>query len=392
MTSGEPGAIDGQNGRPGGRLLVEQLIRRLDVPRVRSASGLGSRLAIGLLVLGGAAGVAGCPGSEAGGGATGTAISGPDAIDDEAFDEALKAAEEYIHSGDRDAAESILATALTRRPDEPRASELLGRVLMGRANSARSEGLTAISDAQRAEAWTYYRIAAAGRPDDAGLQTSAGLIGMTAGDNDGAMVCFERAEAADPSAVQAPLYLGQIHLGASRSEEAAAAFERVLALDPDEPYALSSLAVARMNLGDLDRAIELAAEARSIAPRDAGIRLIEARVLRGAGRAEESLRRLLALPADVRLGFAMTAEIAAAELALDRPAAAAKTWGAAWAALPAGPERGAAADGAARAWTAAGASEEAWNWVGRARGERTRREISDLESHVRNTFGDAPPS
>lgn len=364
--------------------------------RTTTAGRIAAAVLMGVTGLGG---LTGCPGggrsdadaaasAAASAAATGPAIDDAAvAVDDEAFDAALVAAEEYINTGDRAAAESILATALTRRPEDPRASELLGRVLMGRANAALDAGREDTSDALRAEAWEQYRVAAAGRPADAGLQTSAGLIGMTAGDLDGARVCFERAEVADPTRVQPPLYLGQIHLGAGDSAAAAAAFERVLALDPDEPYALSSLAVARMNLGDFDRAVTLAAEAREVAPRDAGIRLIEARVLRGSGRAGESLRRLLALPEDLRRPPGMAAEIAAAQLALDRPDEAAATWGATWTALPPGPERGAAAESAARAWIASGNAEEAWAWVGRARGELDRAALAALEAAARERFG-----
>ncbi len=293
-----------------------------------------------------------------------------DRVSDEGFASALEAAAERLDTGDRKSAEAILATAIRRRPDDPHARELLGRVAMGRAADAAAAG--ASPERVRSlhqDAWAQYRVAAAGRPEDAVLQASAGLVALSAGDSDAALRLLDRAIELDPSRPQPRLFAGQIRLERAQYAEAARDFEAVLALDPREPYAMASMAMVRLAEDRPDDAVALVAEARRIAPEDPALRVQEVRVLRRAGRAGEAIARMLAVPPDQRQAWGMTPELAAAYRADGRLREAAEAWAAAWPAAGSAGDRARIAVAAAGAWADAGEIAEAWRWLARARDE-----------------------
>ncbi|MHC4810954.1 MAG: tetratricopeptide repeat protein [Planctomycetota bacterium] len=350
------------------------------------------RIRIGLMLLAMAGGglPIGCGGGEGGSGGdpettprsspADPGATGQPRIDEAGYAAALDAAAERLDTGDREAAEAILATAIRRRPEDPRARELLGRVAMGRATDAAAAGASAERvRALHREAWEQYRVAADARPEDAVLQASAGLVALSAGDAESALRLLDRAIELDPSRPQPMLFAGQIRLERGRYAEAARDFEAVLALDPREPYAMASMAMVRLAEDRPDEAVALVAEARRIAPDDAALRVQEVRVLRRAGRAEEAIARMLAVPREQRQAWGMTPELAASLREQGRMREAAEAWAALWPEATSAGQRAEAAIAAAEAWADAGAIEEAWRWVARARDEGPAADAASIE-------------
>jgi Flp pilus assembly protein TadD len=364
--------------------------------RLRESGSLRLELAVPACLACLACGLAtGCDGGDEGS-SSGTpppAEAPEDRVSDEGFAAALEAAAERLDSGDRGSAEAILATAIRRRPEDPQARELLGRVAMGRATDAAAAGASPerVRSLYR-DAWDQYRVAAEARPDDAVLQASAGLVALSAGDSDAALRLLDRAIALDPDRPQPRLFAGQIRLERGLHAEAARDFEAVLALDPREPYAMASMAMVRLAEDRPAEAVSLVAEARRIAPEDPALRVQEVRVLRLAGRAAEAIARMLAVPPGQRLAWGMTPELAASFRAEGRLREAAETWAAAWPAMASAGDRARIAVAAAGAWADAGQVEEAWRWLARARDEGPAADpaaIAEVEARLRGAAGDA---
>lgn len=81
----------------------------------------------------------------------------------------------------------------------------------------------------------------AGHPGDVNLLFQAGQFGLELGDEQRALLAFERAAELDPDHVETRLAAGQIHARAGRPDEAEALFRAVLTLAPGHPVALQSL-------------------------------------------------------------------------------------------------------------------------------------------------------
>jgi Tfp pilus assembly protein PilF len=275
-----------------------------------------------------------------------------------ALEAALASAEQYLDANDPASAATILAKLLETAPDDARAHELYGRALylQGRPQAA----------------YEQYRLAVeAGSEADpvgaAGLNQSAGEIASAAGLPDRALEHFRAAGRLDPMAPKPPLYEAQILIQLDRRAEAREALDRVLALDPDEAYAYASLALVALRDGDRAEALRNIAEARAIAPDNLGIRVQEARIRRQCDQPRRALELLLALDAGVQTEEAVTAEIAACYLALDRPHDAALAWERRYRRNPRSPHAWRAAVGAAEACLAAGRRDDAEWWCRQAR-------------------------
>jgi tetratricopeptide (TPR) repeat protein len=275
-----------------------------------------------------------------------------------ATESALAAAQQYLESNDLASAATILAKLLETAPGDHRAHELFGRVLYLQGRPG--------------EAYDHYRAAveAAGEDDPAaaaGLNQSAGEIASAAGLPKPALDHFRAAGRLDPSAPKHPLYEAQILIQLDRRDEAREALERVLSLDPDEAYAHASLAVVALRDDDQPDALRHIGEARAIAPGNLGIRVQEARIRRHFDQPRRALELLLALNPRLRTEEAVTSEIAACYLALDRPRDAALAWEQRYRADPHSGSAWRAAVRAGEAHLAAGRREDAQWWWQQAR-------------------------
>jgi Tfp pilus assembly protein PilF len=124
-------------------------------------------------------------------------------------------------------AEKTLQLILSRVPDQPLATELLG--------------LTRNAEGKRDEAIELLRKAAKLDPVRVETQYNLGLQLAARGDREEAVKAFERALAGRPNFVAAWIHLGDVREG----KGALAAYERALEIDPNSKRALEGLSRAR---------------------------------------------------------------------------------------------------------------------------------------------------
>ncbi len=291
-------------------------------------------------------------------------------VTQEAIDAALSAAQQYFVQQELPNAELILRKLIERAPQEYRAHELLGQVLLSQAMQPVAEPDPRASAQAIVQAYEQYRQATQLMPAQvdptiaAGLHQSAGEIASIAGRLDDALDHFERAALLDPTNPKHPLYQGQILLQKRMLPEARRALERVLIVDPNEAYAHASLAMIALEQHDQDKAIAHIAEARQIDPNDLSLRVQEARVRRLCNQPRRALELLVLLTDQERAEEVVASEIASCYRQLGQPTEAAQAWQHRYQLRP---EAWQAAAHAAEAYFAAQQRDEALWWYERAR-------------------------
>ncbi len=291
-------------------------------------------------------------------------------VTQEAIEAALAAAQQYFVQQRLSNAELILRKLIERAPQEYRAHELLGQVVLSQAMQPAEEADPQAAAQAIVEAYEEYRQATQLIPDQvdptlaAGLHQSAGEIASIAGRLDDALTHFERAAQLDPTNPKHPLYQGQILLQTRMLPEARRALERVLIVDPDEAYAHASLAMIALEQDDQAKAIAHIVEARQIDPKDISLRVQEARVRRRCDQPRRALELLILLTEQERAEEAVASEIASCYRQLGQPTQAAQAWRHRYQLRP---EAWQAAAHAAEAYFAAQQRDEALWWYERAR-------------------------
>jgi tetratricopeptide (TPR) repeat protein len=283
----------------------------------------------------------------------------------EAAEAALAAAERYLLAEDHDSAEAVVGALVDRRPGDPRARELYGRVLLGRAL------LLSPHDAERQDllerSLEQYHGALAADESSAGLHQSAGSVAVMAGRTPVALEHYLRAAELEPLDPQHALFAAQLLIQLRRHDEARGQLDRVLSLDPDLPVAHASLAIIAMEEQRYDEAVRRIDEARAIDPGDLNLRVQEARIHRRRGVPAAAVDLLAALDAVQRGLEPVTRELAAAYDALGRPEAAARAWMHRHVRQREDPMRWKTALEVARRLLAAGQPDEAAFWLREAR-------------------------
>ncbi len=299
----------------------------------------------------------------------GTAPAQP-MVTQEKIEAALAAAQQYLVQQELTNAELILRKLIERAPQEYRAYELYGQVLLATGMQVGAQGDPQAATDAIVQAYQQYQRATELVPSDtkptvaAGLHQSAGEIASIAGRLDDALDHFQHAGRLDPVNPKHALYEGQILLQQRRLAEARRALQRVLAVDPDEAYAHASLAMIALEQDDQVQAIEYIEEARRIAPNDLTIRVQEARVRRLCDQPRRALELLVLLTEQERAEEAVASEIASCYRLLGRPTKAAQAWQHRYRLRP---EAWRAAARAAQAYLDAKQPDEARWWYERAR-------------------------
>ena len=119
-----------------------------------------------------------------------------------------------------------------------------------------------------------------------------GLVSLASGDLKGAEARFDEALRKDPDFLPAAFYLGACYAAAGRDREAAGAWQTALITESNAPFVYTLLGDALLRLRDVEPAIDVLTEARTLWPADdqVGVRLATA--LAGAGRHADALRVL----------------------------------------------------------------------------------------------------
>ncbi|HWB20590.1 MAG TPA: tetratricopeptide repeat protein [Phycisphaerales bacterium] len=249
-----------------------------------------------------------------------SATSRPDQAGDaparESIDAALNAAQQYINSSDLPKAKAILLRLVEKAPNESHAHELLGQVYGFEAAKPPENAPQADPRQLMQQAADEYAKAVELAPKSAGLAQSAGMMALSAGRTDQALKYFHTAAEIDPANPQPILFSAQVLMQKKDFAGAKSLLDDLLKRDADEPYAIASLAVIALEQNDSAKAIELAGQAREIAPDDVNIRVQEARIHRRVGNPQHAVELLAALSEEDRQKFAVADELARAFTAI----------------------------------------------------------------------------
>ncbi len=158
-----------------------------------------------------------------------------------------------MKAGRPDASAERVSAALAERPDDPQLLQLHGQVSLytGRTNEAESA----------------FRKAIEANPNDLGAYQNLARYLAVTGRPTEVLETYERALGSNPESASLHLIVGSLYELQGKSEEAMERYESAIQLDPD-------LAVAKNNLayliadrgGNLDRALDLAQEAKAMLP------------------------------------------------------------------------------------------------------------------------------
>jgi Flp pilus assembly protein TadD len=184
-----------------------------------------------------------------------TVAGGPDPASTAVSD--LIAGQQAYASGNIDASTQQLQKAVDANPNDPRALNDLGQVLVrtGRAREAVAYFDKAVS--LKSDSWTYqfnrarayaqlgewgqavdgYRTAARLFPDDYATQYNLAKAFQASGNIAAALVAYEKAIELAPGQSDFQLSYGLALETAKRPQDAAAAYRRYLELEPDSPQA-----------------------------------------------------------------------------------------------------------------------------------------------------------
>jgi tetratricopeptide (TPR) repeat protein len=161
----------------------------------------------------------------------------------------------YLSKGDPVNARKHLMAALEAQPQNP---DILGAVLQ----LDRREGLLE-SSAERINA------AVAANPDDAALQKLAGTLALAQGRGADAEAAFKRAIELDPDSADASRMLAEFYARTGRTQQAIETYEQALVARPDQPQLHHLLGVLYEFGGQTDLAIQHYEEAIRYAPNQA---------------------------------------------------------------------------------------------------------------------------
>jgi tetratricopeptide (TPR) repeat protein len=288
------------------------------------------------------------------------------AVSHDQIEKSLAAAQEYLNASDALKAQAILVTLIDRAPREVRARELYGQCLTIQAEQADRKRDAEMAMRFRQQAYEQYKSAIEIDSVSAGLQHSAGMMAIAAGNNDAAIEHFLSASKIDPRNSQHPLFAAQLLIAAKRFDEAQSALDRVVEIDPDEPIAHASLAIIALERAQFDVALREIAVARKAEPGNVDLRAQEAKIHRRKGDSKRSLELLLGLSPAERGKEVVAFEIAAAYGELGEHIKAARAWDHSFNLNPLSPRAWFAAAQAGQALLRAGEREQAVLWLQQA--------------------------
>lgn len=210
--------------------------------------------------------------------ATSTATS---SASGEKIDAILNSALTYMNRDEAAKAEIILAAAIRENPGEQRL------YLM------HAEALAALRKPE--DAYAAYEKALAIGPREGETEFAAGTLANMIGKLDRAVEHYQAAQAAMKTDPRPPVFLAQVQLKLRQNEEAKGNLAIAARLNPDLAIVWGTWAQVELDENRPSIAAQHAAKARELEPRVTLWRLLEARALRRANKAEDALALLVNL-------------------------------------------------------------------------------------------------
>lgn len=193
----------------------------------------------------------------------------------------LESVQVYVRSGERSKAHAILESAVGQYPDDQDLRLAYGQLLM--------------QDERWDEAFEQYDAAALSGPISATEHFTAGTLASTVNRYEDAARHYDMAQRTDATNADYPLYLAQTQLKLGLKSEAMASLVRASVLDEGNALIWGSMASVALGDNQVNMALQHIARAREIEPGSRDWRLIEAKAMKRAGRAEDAIGVLLGL-------------------------------------------------------------------------------------------------
>jgi tetratricopeptide (TPR) repeat protein len=167
----------------------------------------------------------------------------------------------------------VLGALLRLDAREGRVGDSLARIeaalaaAPGDARLLRARGLALLAGGREDEAEASLRRAVDADPNDLASYESLARLLASSGRGEEALRTYEQALAAQPESPALNLIVGILHEGSGRVESAMERYEKAIRLDPGLGVAKNNLAYLLAERGqELDRALDLAQEAKSLLP------------------------------------------------------------------------------------------------------------------------------
>eukprot|EP00913_Durusdinium_trenchii_P006139 g5751.t1 len=193
----------------------------------------------------------------------------------------LESVQVYVRSGERSKAHTILESAVGQYPDDQDLRLAYGDLLM--------------QDERWGEAFAQYDAAALSGPITAQEHFTAGTLASTVDRHEDAARHYDMAQRSDAANADYPLYLAQTQLKLGLKSEATASLVRASVLNEGNALIWGSMANIALSENKVNMALQHIARARELEPESRDWRLIEAKAMKRAGKAEDAIGVLLGL-------------------------------------------------------------------------------------------------
>ena len=244
--------------------------------------------------------VASCSNSESEQSNQNTAVESGPAITVHQQEAAIDSAMQHLNANRSKEAIAITTTLVNRNPNSAEAQEVHALALIAEGWRHDNSGNPTLGRSMWEEALAAYIVSCNQSTAPGLLQLSTAQLAHMLGDIPTAQMYYKLSHENVPQDARASFFLGQIELLNSQWEPAKSWIVQSLARNPNEPYALLSLALIEAQLGNVAEAVEIANKGCAILPSEPNLRFIQARVMRLAGRPEQALEMLMALPKNIQ--------------------------------------------------------------------------------------------
>lgn len=222
----------------------------------------------------------------------------------------ISAAMDFLDAGKFTESLAIMKALVKKDPSGAETQESYGLVLLACASESEDHGDFERARLHRTLALDAYKIACNTATNPGLLQLSTAQLAHMLGKNTIATHYYELAHSTNHIDSRASFFLAQLFMLEHKWEEAKTWIDVSLERDSHEPFALLSSALIEAELGNKQLALERSATGCFVNPDDPNLRLMQARVLRLTGSAEQALSLLHALPQSMQSNFITQDEIA----------------------------------------------------------------------------------
>jgi tetratricopeptide (TPR) repeat protein len=228
----------------------------------------------------------------------------------------ITAAMDYLDAGKFTESLAIMKALVNKDPSGAETQESYGLVLLACASEAEDRGDSKRALTNRTLALEAYKLACNTASKPGLLQLSTAQLAHMIGKKTIANQYYELAHNTNLNDARASFFLSQLYMLDRQWVEAKTWIDLSLTRNAHEPFALMSSALIEAELGNTQLALDRATRGCFINPDNPNLRVMQARVLRLTGSAEQALNILRALPPTTQESSITQDEIAQCRIAI----------------------------------------------------------------------------